>query len=105
MQVFVSNVDRPIGHAVSRILAHTIVGCRKSIEDEDFSALDPATANTYTVVGSLSAPPPEDAPEDTGAVTKNAVATKKGAVGVAETLPQSGVRPQWVSSVVPVRFA
>lgn len=34
MKVFVNNVDLPLGRAISRLLAHTIVGSRLSEEDQ-----------------------------------------------------------------------
>jgi len=35
MRVFVSNVDTPIGHNVSRIISRTVLGSRRDANDED----------------------------------------------------------------------
>jgi len=126
MRVFISNVDTPIGHNVSRIITRTVVGSRKdsSDEDEDESAEEEEEEEEkekvkaeeeddkkgiYEVIGTLSHPPiSQEDKEVKGMIfpapmvecgDKNIDKQRREAI---ENYAVLGEKPQWVSEIVDV---
>ncbi|TPX48909.1 adenylate kinase [Synchytrium endobioticum] len=126
MRVFISNVDSPIGHILSRLLANTIVGSRRpgGDDDQDNNATnaindnDNATENagekqdtkpakeTYAVVGSFLPPlPSAEALDRSSSLPGQMVYTgdrKKDAARklAIEKFAVRGQAPKWVHQVI-----
>jgi len=126
MRVFVSNVDTPIGHNVSRIISRTTVGSRRdaneeddeeSIEEEDEEEekekekveVDDEKKSIYEVIGTLSHPPiSQEEKEIKGMIfpapmvecgDKNIDKQRREAI---ENYAVLGEKPQWVIDTVDV---
>jgi len=123
MRVFVSNVDTPIGHNVSRIITKTVVGSRRDANEEE----DEETAeeeddeeekekvekknddkkSIYEVIGTLSHPPiSQEEKEVNGMIfpapmvecgDKNIDKQRREAI---ENYAVLGEKPQWVTDIV-----
>ncbi|ORX57276.1 P-loop containing nucleoside triphosphate hydrolase protein [Piromyces finnis] len=122
MRVFVSNVDTPIGHNVSRIITRTVVGSRRdSNEDEEEESVeeeeeeeekvkveeDDDKKGIYEVIGTLSHPPiSQEEKEVKGMIfpapmvecgDKNKDKQRREAI---ENYAVTGEKPQWVTEIV-----
>ncbi|KAJ3295038.1 Adenylate kinase 7 [Borealophlyctis nickersoniae] len=113
MKVFVSNVDSPLGHSLSRLLSLTLVGSRRPEEEpeeddedvEDKPKVEAPPKEPYVVVGTLTqrnsaggvglVPQPGPLVE-TGDRKKDAA--RKEAV---EKFAVAGQKPKWVSETFP----
>lgn len=127
MRVFVSNVDTPIGHNVSRIISRTAVGSRRDANDEDEDEsveeeeeeedekekekveVDDDKKGIYEVIGTLSHPPiSQEEKEVKGMIfpapmvecgDKNIDKQRREAI---ENYAVLGEKPQWVIDTVDV---
>ncbi|KAI8910411.1 hypothetical protein EDD86DRAFT_275463, partial [Gorgonomyces haynaldii] len=118
VKVFVSKVDTPLGHNLTRILSQTPVGSRIEVpeEEEEPPVADPnqetppakkekPPKENYTIIGSLGFFEPDESLNarptqilETGDKKKDAA--RKEAL---EKNPTPSVAPKWVSSVVDSR--
>ncbi|KND00419.1 uncharacterized protein SPPG_04741 [Spizellomyces punctatus DAOM BR117] len=116
MKVFVSNVDGPLGHNVSRLLATTVVGSRREEEPEEEETdenedrpKEEKPKEIYTVVGTMTrrnGTAPEETDDslahqlvpivETGDKKRDAV--QKEAI---EKFAIAGQKPKWVTETVP----
>jgi len=124
MRVFVSNVDTPIGHNVSRIITKTVVGSRKdSNDEEDEESVEEEEEEEekekvkveenddkkgiYEVIGTLSHPPiSQEEKEVKGMIfpapmvecgDKNIDKQRREAI---ENYAVLGEKPQWVTEII-----
>ena len=129
MRVFISNLDSPLGHNLSRLFTQTLVGSRRPAGDEDLDANanngnnndnDNATENggeksdakpakdTYVIAGSLMPPlPPAEAldkqPSLPGQMSYTGDRKKDSARKMAiEKFAVRGQSPNWVNQVIDV---
>lgn len=67
-KAYISNVDQPVCRSLGRLLAYTVVGCRKNPEeDSDFAETPTPTMSNlpcYEVIGSLSPKKADDLQDD-----------------------------------------
>jgi hypothetical protein len=116
MRVFVSNVDSPVGYSVSRVLSQTVVGSRRT-QEEEAPPVEEATANqeeesiakietkakvTYQICGTMSGPNDSSSPGNyfaTSDPTKNA--SRKEAIA---KFAVAGKKPAWVSEIIQVHL-
>ncbi|KAG4100288.1 hypothetical protein H8356DRAFT_1290277 [Neocallimastix lanati (nom. inval.)] len=126
MRVFISNVDTPIGHNVSRIISRTPVGSRRDANDDDEEDsgeeeeeeeekekesekvdVNDDKKGIYEVIGTLSHPPiSEEDKEVKGMIfpapmvecgDKNIDTQRREAI---ENYAVLGEKPQWVTEIV-----
>ncbi|KAJ3152034.1 Adenylate kinase 7 [Geranomyces variabilis] len=110
MKVFVSNVDSPVGHNLSRLFSQTAAGQRshheepEEDEDEDGEKLkDDKPKEHYTVVGTLSDSGPNDGlpPRQPGPMVETGDRRKDAARRLAiEKYAVKGTKPKWVAEVI-----
>jgi len=130
MRVFISNVDTPIGHNVSRIISRTPVGSRRDANDDDEEDsgeeeeeeeekekesekvdVNDDKKGIYEVIGTLSHPPiSEEDKEVKGMIfpapmvecgDKNIDTQRREAI---ENYAVLGEKPQWVTEIVDVKI-
>lgn len=117
MRVFVSNVDKPIGHHISRVFANSPVtyrheaeeaaeGAAEPAQEEADASPQPAVKDVYVIHGTLTPPQPpspfqHDSKPGVMAYTgdKKKDAARKEAI---EKFSVVGVKPAWVEASVDV---
>lgn len=113
MRVFVSNVDSPVGYALSRVLSQTVVGSRRapeedipaaeeasSPEEESISKIETKAKITYQICGTLGESNDASSPGNyfsTSDPKKNAA--RKDAIA---KFAVAGKKPAWVSDIIQV---
>jgi adenylate kinase len=131
MKVFISNVDTPIGHNVSRIISRTPVGSRRDANDEedddtaeeeeeeeeekeretDKVDIDDNKKGIYEVIGTLSHPPISEEEKEVKGMIFPAPLVECGDKNIdkerceaIENYAVLGEKPQWVTEIVDVNI-
>ncbi|KAL7752798.1 hypothetical protein RI367_001800 [Sorochytrium milnesiophthora] len=106
MKAFVSDVDAPIGHALSLLLANTPVGSHRPAspdegtnEDTDAPPKPKATSEPYQVVGSLcySLREEDDVPDEMRTDARDPVGKSKGTRQLMSAVPVAGKSGEWMA--------
>ena len=114
MRVFVSNVDSAVGHALSRVLSQTIVGSRRSPEEdapppeeiaspeeESITKIETNVKMNYQVIGSLGEANNDASSPGNYFATSDAKKNAARKEAIAK-FPIKGQKPTWVSEIIKV---
>jgi hypothetical protein len=108
MKVFITNVDAPLGHCLSRAFAQSTVPSNKQQEesaviDEGEPAAPIQPPEPYIVTGTLSSIPVNYLPSEPGEMFFTGIKEKDDERKAnIEKLSNLGQKPSWVSEEVPV---
>lgn len=113
MRVFVSNVDSPVGYALSRVLSQTVVGSRRSPEEdippaeetaspeeESIAKIETKAKITYQICGTLGDANDASSPGNYfSTLDSKKNAARKDAIA---KFAVAGKKPAWVSDIIQV---
>jgi hypothetical protein len=112
MRVFVSNVDSPVGYLLSRVLSQTVVGSRRTpeedageeaaqnLDEESIAKIESKAKVTYQVCGTLGEPRESNS---TGSYFATLDSKKNAARKEAiAKFAIAGKKPAWVSDIIQV---